>query len=210
MKDDLDMYDDLDDENEDQVKISKRRRLRSGADVRDGDEIKSTALSISVVVLAIIVVVLLFFQLQLQGKFKQMDMKLAVSDETEEGETAAVRMQGIEERLDVLEGKPVQAVLTSPTTSPASSAKPAAAAALNTAQPQASAKPSSTIAPTTTKTQGVSGKQYTLVDGDNLWVISKKLYGNMSKVTDIMTLNNLDEKKAASLQVGQTITVPAP
>lgn len=63
---------------------------------------------------------------------------------------------------------------------------------------------------TTEKTRSSVGKttpkSYNVKSGDTLWGISKKIYGNASRIDEIAKLNNLPNKN--TIQIGQVLKLP--
>lgn len=56
------------------------------------------------------------------------------------------------------------------------------------------------------ESQTVPGKSYTVVTGDNLWLIAQKTYGSGYNWTDIANANNLNNPSI--IKVGQVLSLP--
>lgn len=118
------------------------------------------------------------------------DINMAVSIESFEWQEVAGAPGDIEFTLDLKEyrfyaAKKVQVKTSSSGT--------------KTVQKQASSRSSDKVTP----------KTYTVVSGDSLWKIAKKVLGDGSRWTEIQTLNSLTAAQVKNLKVGQKLKIPS-
>jgi 5'-nucleotidase / UDP-sugar diphosphatase len=90
---------------------------------------------------------------------------------------------------------------------PATTPAPAPAA---TEAPAAPAAETPAVAPAAATDGAAVQTDYTVVEGDSVWRIAKKLLGDWQRGAEIIKLNPELQKNPNRLRLGQVLKVPAP
>lgn len=73
--------------------------------------------------------------------------------------------------------------------------------------PQTVSKPA-TVSAQPTVANPITGTEYTVQKGDNLWTIAVRAYNDGYKWTQIAKANNIDIQKAGRIEIGMKLTIP--
>lgn len=218
MYDEFDFFEtDYQDDFDEPVKVAQKR-VRKGAQAsrakKKKESQKVTMLSLSVVLMGIVLIISLLFQFSMNSRYQELSNAMErAGDMTDEDGTSLVSrvseletsITAINTRVDQLAGSLSSGV---PDEVSAETGDDIDQETQDRTTEQI--RQSGSTGQASSGSQASSGtREYTVQAGDSPWAIANSLYGDPSKMQEILELNGLTEETASSLKVGQVIKVPA-